>query len=136
MNTDKDRILEGFRVMAWNKPFNWENHNCVTYSLSILTALYDLTFEDFPDFKGASKLEYFKIMKAKPLNEYAEEKFGKPLTTVKLARKGDLVMEGYGLEQNVGICYGKGMTLFPKENGLLTVPLHKCTYAWSMKHYG
>jgi len=136
MITNKDRILEGFRVMAWNKPFDWETHNCVTYALSLLTAMYGITFEDFPTFKGKTKLEYFKIMKDKPLNAYATEKFGNPLPSTKLARKGDLVMEGEGLEQNVGICYGKDVAFFPKEKGLLSVSLNKCTYAWSMKDYG
>ncbi len=138
MMNKKDRILEAFRSDAQGKEFSWERHNCVSFSVNILKALYGIDKGNKYPILGKSKLEYYRMLKNtnKKLSDLVTEELGKPISNPKLARKGDLIIEGEGFDQNMGICYGKGVALLPKEKGLFTINLSRCTYAWSMKVYG
>ena len=130
------RIMEGFRQYAWVKKFSWPEHNCVSFSLDLIKALWgkEVVLDNFK-IRGGTQKEFFrKLLKEKVfLSDLTEKEFGEPLPTTLLARKGDLVIEGEGLEQNMGICYGGGIAYFAKKKGLLSIELKNCTYAWSMK---
>lgn len=131
-----DLILESFRKRYLHSQFNWENNNCVTFASGVIKALYGkdcLKYEKF--IKGSTAQAFYKFLKQndKTLADLVTEELGAPLKFPQQAKAGDVVVEGQGLEQNVGICYSSGRAFFLKEKGLWEVNTKYCTYAWRIK---
>jgi len=68
----------------------------------------------------------------KYLSDLVTEKFGKSIQP-ELASMGDIVIEGSGYEENMGICVESGWAMFQKEKGLQHIQTKYCTYAWRCK---
>lgn len=137
MKSSKRNILETFRQKYYSQPFDWKENNCVNFSLSLVQALYDVDLSDVPNYKGfASEKEYFKFLKKEKsfLSDLVTKKFGKPLQCPALAKEGDIVIEGEGLIQNMGVCYKTGIAYFPKKYGLVAINTKQCTYAWRVNN--
>ena len=81
---------------------------------------------------GTSKMEYLRMLKKEGvlLSDLTRDNFGQELISPRQARKGDVLIEGTGYLQNMGICYGNGVGYFLKENGLENIKTEDCSYAW------
>lgn len=131
-----DLVLESFRKKYLHSHFKWENNNCVTFASSVVKTLYNKDCLKYKEFiKGSSAKAFYKFLKQndKTLADLVTEELGEPLEFAQQAKAGDVVIEGQGLEQNIGICYASGRAFFLKEKGLLEVSTKYCTYAWRIK---
>ena len=131
----KDRVMESFRQFALSRDFSWENYNCVSFSTELIKAVSNKEIKGTPNILGNSKREFIKILKDNKmlLSDYATQQYGEPLSSPELATKGDLVIEGAGLRQNMGIYYGNSVAYFLGEKGLIAVDLKECTFAWRIE---
>jgi hypothetical protein len=132
-------IIESLLGHFRNKRFDWETNNCAIFTSVCLKQLWNLDIQ-VPGFNwvGKTKKEFLALLieKKVTLSELAEDQFGKPLQGPGMASIGDLLVEGEGLKQNLGMCVAPDQGVFMKERGLVRISLAKCSYAWSMKNHG
>ena len=129
---NKLEIMEAYRQHYRNKPFDWKSANCANFAYGITNKIYGLTFAPYNDIiYGKSKFQIlYRLRKdEKFISDIITETLGEPIDPA-LARPGDLVVEGEGYGQNVGVCYDTGWSFFQKEKGLVAVYNKHCTMAW------
>ena len=128
----KDRVMESFKHFGKSATFCWSKHNCVGFSLNIIKAVYGIDILDKYKIIGTSQREYLRMLKTNEvfLSDLVNDNFSNKLETTLLAKKGDLLIEGEGYMQNMGICYGNGLGYFLKEEGLAPIKIEECTHAW------
>lgn len=115
---------------ARHRPFEWGAHDCATWAIDVRRAL---TGEDmaaewrgrYRTAKGAAR----HMMKSgyATLADAARDKLGEPLPTVRMAQRGDIVLDPEG--EALGICAGR-ICLFLSEAGLTDRALVACSMAW------
>jgi hypothetical protein len=112
------------------KAFEWGVHDCATWAFDVRRTL---TGEDAAKaWRGKYKTEagaarMLRKLKCQTVEDLAMSILGKPLPTVLLAQRGDILLGG--AERALGVCIGSD-GLFLQPAGLVAVPLKSCFSAW------
>ena len=121
------RLAEAIEA-ARHRPFQWGVHDCATWAMDVRFAL---TGDDMAaDWRGRYRTangaaKFMRKQGYADLREAAMDKLGAPLETVRLAQRGDVLLDPEG--EALGICAGR-IGLFLTEGGLTDRPLVECTH--------
>ena len=110
------------------RPFSWGSHDCATWAADVRRALtgHDLAAAwrgTYRDARGAKRS--IRATGAGDLVEAVSMAIGKPLPSVLMAGRGDVVTDGAAL----GICLGRDAA-FLSRRGLAFRPLAACLHGW------
>ena len=132
---NKRTKLNAFYAYYKNTPFSWEDNNCAGFASQVVKQLHGIDFSEVDHLiNGKSKFQILYNLRKRNqyISDIITDKLGQPIDP-KLAKPGDIVVEGEGYEENVGICYDVGWSYFQKENGLMRVLNKYCSSAWRCK---
>lgn len=123
------RLAEAVEA-ARHRPFEWGVHDCATWAADVRRALTgeDMAAEWRGRYRtalGAQRL--IRRLGHSTLAEAVAAKLGAPLPTVRLAQRGDVLLDPEGAA--VGICGGR-IGMFLSADGLTDYPLRSCSKAW------
>ena len=121
-----DVLLADAVEAARDRPFEWGQHDCMTWAADVRAALID---GDAPDWKGAytTELGAAKYLKKLGFADYeaaARSVMGEPLSTPRLAQRGDVI-----LTDGFGICIGR-VFVAPSDTGLMAYQMRLARMAW------
>ncbi|MBO6885986.1 MAG: hypothetical protein JJ869_20760 [Marivita sp.] len=128
-----ERLLAAAIDAARAKPFVWSVHDCPTFAFEvrmILTGGEDIAAL----WRGryTTALGGQRVMRRlgwASLEEMGRALLGEPRRSVLLTQRGDVVLADTGL--GFGICTGASAVGMAPE-GLVTVPLTSCRFAWAV----
>ena len=126
-----ERLLAAAIDTARAKPFVWGVHDCPTFAFEvrmILTGGEDIAVlwrGRYTTALGGQRV--MRCLGWASLEEMGRTLLGEPKQSVLLAQRGDIVLADTGL--GFGICSGASAVGIAPE-GLVTVPLTSCRFAW------
>lgn len=115
---------------AAERPFAWGSHDCAIWALDVVSALRgqpspaDAWRGKYKTARGA--MSAMRRQGWASIEAGARALFGEPLSTVRLAQRGDLIL---GPEDAVGICLGS-QSRFVSPTGLVDIETKSCRMAW------
>lgn len=116
---------------ARDRPFRWGRHDCATFAFDLRRAIaggHDVAAlwrGRYTTARGAVRV--MRRLGWTSLEAAGRDLLGKPLASVHLAQRGDLVLADSGL--GFGVCLGaRAAGIAP--SGPVLVPITACTLAW------
>ena len=128
-----ERLLAEAIEAARLRPFAWGTHDCPTFAFETRTALTGgddtaaLWRGRYSTARGGERV--MRRLGWASLEEMGRSLLGTPRASVLLARRGNIVLADTGL--GFGICVGASALGMAPE-GLVTVPLTSCRFAWGV----
>ena len=115
--------------------FDWVNCNCALFAAD---AVRVQTGVDFAKSYRGPKTKTGMISRLRKIcggdvETAVTKELGDPLSSVLLAKRGDVVSFDFGDGPALGICKGSQGIFVSEHDGIVRVPLIKCHTAWSVE---
>lgn len=115
--------------------FNWATCNCALFAFS---AAEEITGKDFVAHYKGPKTKKAIIAKMRRIcgggvEDVMNKEIGDPLPSVLSAKRGDIISFDFGIGgPALGVCNGSSGIFISENDGLISVPISECRFAWSI----
>ena len=115
-------------ISAQHKPFAYGTHDCATWAFDVRRHLTGIDTAStwrgkYATEQGAGK--WLRKLGCQTVRDLANKYLGTPLSHVRLAQRGDIVLA----DDALGVCLGRKVALVG-DDGLVQVSLRNCRAAW------